>query len=334
VAVATASSGGGTTTNALTMNNSGTGAASGATFNGSAAQTISFNTIGAQQALTLTTTGTSGAATLSAGALNIPNYTAGGGAFPQTVSGTTTSGGIPFFASTTSLASSGVLNANVLVKGGGAGTAPTNSLLTDTGTTATYTGTGGIASPGFTSTGTTAGFMDFPQGTTSSAVAPCNTATSICFQAPTAVTSQLRTLAGTPATGFSLWTNTSGSMVETITGTQGTLSSGGGLLGTLAVNSVLASTVAAYAGHFTNLQVVTELGGTCTTPPVFNVFDGTTNVGSTVTAGTTTQTKGTGTSTAQTQTFAAGDVIGVFISTAGATCVANQYIVTAQYSTP
>lgn len=67
-------SGGGTTTNALTMNNSGSGDASGTTFDGSAARTLSYNTIGAQQALTLTTTGTSGAATLSAGTLNIPQY--------------------------------------------------------------------------------------------------------------------------------------------------------------------------------------------------------------------------------------------------------------------
>ena len=40
-------SGGSTTLNPLTMNNSGTGAASGATFNGSAAVTLSTNTIGA-----------------------------------------------------------------------------------------------------------------------------------------------------------------------------------------------------------------------------------------------------------------------------------------------
>lgn len=40
--------GGGTTTNALTINNGGAGAASGATFNGSAAVTISYNTVGAQ----------------------------------------------------------------------------------------------------------------------------------------------------------------------------------------------------------------------------------------------------------------------------------------------
>jgi hypothetical protein len=65
---------GGTTTNALTMNNSGSGDASGTTFNGSAARTLSYNTIGAQQALTLTTTSTAGAATLSSGTLNIPRY--------------------------------------------------------------------------------------------------------------------------------------------------------------------------------------------------------------------------------------------------------------------
>jgi hypothetical protein len=40
--------GGGTTTNALTINDSGSGNASGTTFNGSAAITISYNTIGAQ----------------------------------------------------------------------------------------------------------------------------------------------------------------------------------------------------------------------------------------------------------------------------------------------
>jgi len=39
--------GGGTTTNALTMNNAGSGDASGTTFNGSAARTLSYNTLGA-----------------------------------------------------------------------------------------------------------------------------------------------------------------------------------------------------------------------------------------------------------------------------------------------
>ncbi len=75
----------------------------------------------------------------------------GSGPFPQTVSGTTTSGGIPFFSSATSLASSGLLAAKQVLLGGGAGTAPSSdSNLDDGATTAntlTYKGTGGIAIP-------------------------------------------------------------------------------------------------------------------------------------------------------------------------------------------
>ena len=43
--------GGGTTTNAVTFNNSGSGASSGSTFDGSAARTISYNSVGAQPIL-------------------------------------------------------------------------------------------------------------------------------------------------------------------------------------------------------------------------------------------------------------------------------------------
>lgn len=58
--IAALGGGGGTTTNALTMNNSGSGAASGTTFNGSAAQTISYNTIGAPSTTGTNATGTWG----------------------------------------------------------------------------------------------------------------------------------------------------------------------------------------------------------------------------------------------------------------------------------
>jgi hypothetical protein len=68
----------------------------------------------------------------------------GSSVYPQNVSGTTTSGGIICFTSTSVASSSVALNANVLVKGGGAGVCPTNSLWTDNGTTANYTGTGGV----------------------------------------------------------------------------------------------------------------------------------------------------------------------------------------------
>jgi hypothetical protein len=55
VSWATVSGGGGTTTNALTFNNAGSGAASGSTFNGSAAVSVSFNTIGALSSSTTST---------------------------------------------------------------------------------------------------------------------------------------------------------------------------------------------------------------------------------------------------------------------------------------
>ena len=53
-----AAAGGGTTTNALTMNNSGSGAASGTTFDGSVARTISYNTVGAPSTTGTDATGT------------------------------------------------------------------------------------------------------------------------------------------------------------------------------------------------------------------------------------------------------------------------------------
>ena len=87
-------------TNALTMNSSGTGAVSGTTFNGSAAQTISYNTIGASPlagSTSLTTTGTVTTGTWSGlfGAVtgaNLTNLTAGNltGTIPSTVLGNST----------------------------------------------------------------------------------------------------------------------------------------------------------------------------------------------------------------------------------------------------
>jgi hypothetical protein len=122
-------------------------------------------------------------------------------AFPVTGTGIV-SGAVPCGTSTTTLTMGAILNTNILVKGGGAGACPTNSLVTDNGTSATYSGTGGYVAPVFVSNGATAGFVDYPQGTTSAAVAPCNVATSICEQAPTAVTSYLVNKPGVSATGI------------------------------------------------------------------------------------------------------------------------------------
>lgn len=90
----------------------------------------------------------------------------------------------------------------------------TASSMVDDGTTVTSTDTGGMKAPAFTATGTTAGFVDFPQGTTSSAVAPCSTATSICEQAPTSVTSYVLTKPGAAPTVNNSWKSTSTAGVE------------------------------------------------------------------------------------------------------------------------
>jgi hypothetical protein len=71
--------------------------------------------------------------TISGGVLSSTG--GGGGAFPQTVSGTVNSGGIPYFSSATQESSSAALTANALVKGGGAGVAPSSSSVSDNGTT-------------------------------------------------------------------------------------------------------------------------------------------------------------------------------------------------------
>jgi hypothetical protein len=76
---AAASGGGGTTTNAATFNNSGSGAASGTTFDGSVARTISYNTIGAPSTTgtnasgtwPISITGSAASATTATGAQNV-----------------------------------------------------------------------------------------------------------------------------------------------------------------------------------------------------------------------------------------------------------------------
>jgi hypothetical protein len=66
--------------------------------------------------------------------------------FPLTVSGTTTSGGIPYFSSTTALTSSALLASNGIVLGGGAGTAPkTTADITTDGTSKITLGASGTA---------------------------------------------------------------------------------------------------------------------------------------------------------------------------------------------
>src|SRR5208282_1223665 len=78
--------------------------------------------------IVLTGAGT-GCATFTSGVLSGTGSSCGTAtlSFPLTVSGTTTSGGIPYFSSTTVLSSSGLLAANAIMLGGGAGAAPTTT---------------------------------------------------------------------------------------------------------------------------------------------------------------------------------------------------------------
>jgi hypothetical protein len=77
---------------------------------------------------------------------------------------------------------------------------------------------GGWTGLNFTSNGTTAGFFDFPQGSTSASVAPCNTANSKCFQAPTALTANVETLAPATAQGVFAVTGTASATNEMYSG--------------------------------------------------------------------------------------------------------------------
>lgn len=106
---------------------------------------------------------------------------------------------------------------NVVYKGNGTGVEQVTSM-TDNGTNVTSTDTGGFIAPVFTSNGTTAGFVDYPQGTTSAAVAPCNVATSICEQAPTAVTSYLLNKLAGPSSGIKLESNAASVLTESSSG--------------------------------------------------------------------------------------------------------------------
>jgi hypothetical protein len=106
---------------------------------------------GASNALTYTTSTGFGCNTILTG----------GVAFPVTVSGTVTSGGVPYFSSTTNMATSAVLAANALVVGGGAGVAP-STVTTGTGVLTALgsntNATGGVGTVG--TSGATVGLLN------------------------------------------------------------------------------------------------------------------------------------------------------------------------------
>lgn len=171
------------------------------------------------------------------------NGSGGSSAFPITVTGGV-SGGVPYFSSTTVESASPILNTNILIKGGGAGNPPTNSLHTDNGTTSTYTGTGGEIAPLFTTNGTGAGAFVATQGTAQGHA----TANTLTLEAPAAVTAYEYVFPGAAATGTPQLTNVSGVMTESVdtnmTATAGALSLGAsGTAGSIALGNATSGTV-------------------------------------------------------------------------------------------
>ena len=126
--------------------------------------------------------------------------------------------GNPAAATAANLGSLVDIASNAVIKSGGTTSAMTASSMTDNGTTVTSTDTGGYVAPVFVANGTTAGFADFPEGSTSAAVAPCNTATSVCIQAPATVTSYLVDLPPAAANGVVTNTNTSSVVTQGFSG--------------------------------------------------------------------------------------------------------------------
>lgn len=95
-----------------------------------------------------------GIASVSGSSLTLSWQTVSGGgtpSFPLTVAGTVTSGGIPYFNSTTQESSSALLAANAVMVGGGAGAAPSTIGASTTVTNALFATAG---APGFRNIGT------------------------------------------------------------------------------------------------------------------------------------------------------------------------------------
>jgi len=150
------SGGGGTTTNAATFNNSGSGDSSGITFDGSAARTISYNTLGAAALTGTNATGTwpisvtgssssatvaTGAQNISAGAANKIPYQTGVGATSFIDAPTTSSTYLSWNGSAFVWASSGGVTSIT------AGTGLSGGTITSTGTIALATAYGDTVNP-------------------------------------------------------------------------------------------------------------------------------------------------------------------------------------------
>jgi len=137
----------------------------------------------------------------------------GAGTLALTVAGT--SGGVPYFSSASTWASSGILGLGNIIVGGGAGGTPTSTALSIAGNNMTVPGNVTMdvmtANSAVISDGSgVAGSIALTQGT-----APTAGTTSWTLYPPTSVTSYKTVVPG--ATGTGLWLGTDSSGTETIT---------------------------------------------------------------------------------------------------------------------
>ena len=213
----------------------------------------------------LTTTG-AGATTLAFGAstqtYTFPSATATllGNAFPMTVSGTTTSGGVPYFSSTTGLSSSAALAANAIVLGGGAGAAPASTTTGSGVVTAIGSGVntnGGLATA--TTTSVVAGAINTGGGSGTAPVGLADVATGSYLQSGGVTTIPAWQAFGTGAqTAIDTAVNTTGGVVTQ----SGTLAASALLIGGGAASPVTSTTTG--AGVLTALGIAPLTTGSFT----------------------------------------------------------------------
>ena len=198
------------------------------------------------------------------------------------------------------------------------------SLLSDNGTTLSYTG------QAFAISSTLPGSVKITGGTGSipalnanmgGFAAPNPGGTSYLFKLPQTA-SQGFILSGTPSLGDNV-----NEAAWSFAHMEYAITSGWTNIGTIGAGVVISSYQPLNAGHFVNLNV-NYGGSSCTTAPFFNVFDGATNVGTAVQGSNAYQAPGTATNQVQTLAFSAGDNIGIKISTTGVSCT-GFYVVTA-----
>jgi hypothetical protein len=188
-----------------------------------------------------------------------------------TVAGT--SGGIPYFSSASTWATSAALTSNILVKGGGAGSAPTNSSVTDNGTTvstselATLSGNGALSASPLLLNGTLitggSGTTTFPHFYINQGVAPTtfNTSgTQIGLNAPSGFAGSFIDFHVNGAA--SVFNISSTGQINTAAGVSSANGTITGLLMQVANNTGGALTFLNAANHINTATATTDVAGT------------------------------------------------------------------------